>query len=48
MLQTAYELTFWRDGFTVGDGELRRYDDLANKQFLDDVAQGYAWVEWTG
>ncbi len=28
-------ITFWRNGFTVGDGPLRRLDDPANAPFLD-------------
>lgn len=27
-------ITFWRNGFTVDDGPLRRIDDPANAQFL--------------
>ncbi|KDQ58115.1 hypothetical protein JAAARDRAFT_257133 [Jaapia argillacea MUCL 33604] len=27
-------ITFWRDGFNIGDGELMRYDDPANAQIL--------------
>jgi UBX domain-containing protein 1 len=34
-------LTFWRDGFSVEDGELMRYDDPANDQILADINEGY-------
>ena len=33
-------LTFWRDGFTVEDGELMRYDDPANEQILNEINSG--------
>lgn len=33
-------LTFWRDGFTVEDGELMRYDDPANEQILAEINSG--------
>ena len=33
-------LTFWRDGFTIEDGELRSYDDEENKEFLEAVNAG--------
>lgn len=33
-------LTFWRDGFTVEDGELMRYDDPANDQILSEINSG--------
>ncbi|KAI8976340.1 hypothetical protein BD414DRAFT_496628 [Trametes punicea] len=35
-------LTFWRDGFTVEDGELMRYDDPANEQILAEIRAGRA------
>ncbi|KAH9850446.1 hypothetical protein C2E23DRAFT_835114 [Lenzites betulinus] len=35
-------LTFWRDGFTVEDGELMRYDDPANEQILAEIRSGRA------
>ena len=34
-------MTFWRDGFTVEDGELMRYDDPANEQILNEINAGY-------
>ena len=33
-------LTFYRNGFTVDDGELRRFEDPANEAFLADVNRG--------
>jgi len=35
-------LTFWADGFQVGDAELMRYDDPANMQFLSEINAGRA------
>ncbi|PCH34546.1 SEP-domain-containing protein [Wolfiporia cocos MD-104 SS10] len=35
-------LTFWRDGFSVEDGELMRYDDPANAQILQELNTGRA------
>ncbi|KAK7057951.1 SEP-domain-containing protein [Favolaschia claudopus] len=35
-------LTFWRDGFTVEDGELMRYDDPANADVLAAIHAGHA------
>ncbi|THG96096.1 hypothetical protein EW026_g5672 [Hermanssonia centrifuga] len=35
-------LTFWRDGFTVEDGDLMRYDDPNNAQILDEINSGRA------
>lgn len=34
------EITFWRQGFTVGDGPLHRYDDPANEAVLRELNQG--------
>jgi UBX domain-containing protein 1 len=34
-------LTFWRDGFSVEDGPLMRYDDPANDQILAEINAGY-------
>ncbi|RKO95838.1 SEP-domain-containing protein, partial [Caulochytrium protostelioides] len=36
------ELTFWRDGFSVGDGALLRYDDPANSELLNHINSGRA------
>jgi UBX domain-containing protein 1 len=35
-------LTFWRDGFSVEDGPLYRYDDPANLAHLQDIRAGRA------
>jgi len=35
-------LTFWRDGFSVEDGQLMRYDDPANDQILGEINAGRA------
>lgn len=34
------QITFWREGFTVGDGPFRRYDDRENFQLLSELKQG--------
>lgn len=36
------EITFWKEGFQVGDGKLYRYDDPANAFFLNELNQGRA------
>jgi UBX domain-containing protein 1 len=33
-------ITFWRQGFTVDDSPLRRFEDPANREFLDDIHKG--------
>lgn len=38
-------LRMWRNGFTVDDGPLRRYDDPANAEFMDSVKQGRVPLE---
>ncbi|KNC80078.1 hypothetical protein SARC_07548 [Sphaeroforma arctica JP610] len=40
-------IVFWRNGFTVGDGDLRSYEDPANKEFLSALNNGYAPAELT-
>lgn len=35
-------LTFWRDGFSVEDGPLMRYDDPANRETLEAIKAGRA------
>lgn len=35
-------LTFWRNGFSVEDGELMRYDDPSNEQILGEINSGRA------
>ncbi|KAF5367303.1 hypothetical protein D9757_010083 [Collybiopsis confluens] len=39
---TIRHLTFWREGFTVEDGELMRYDDPANETILAEINAGRA------
>lgn len=34
-------LSFYKNGFTVDDGPLRKYDDPANHSFLDEINKGY-------
>lgn len=38
-------LRMWRNGFTVDDGPLRRYDDPANAEFMNSVKQGRVPLE---
>jgi UBX domain-containing protein 1 len=33
-------LKLWREGFSVDDGELKRYDDPVNKEFFDSIRRG--------
>ncbi|XP_055624536.1 NSFL1 cofactor p47 [Toxorhynchites rutilus septentrionalis] len=33
-------LTLWRQGFSINDGELRRYEDAANKAFFESIMRG--------
>jgi len=33
-------ITFWKNGFQVGDSPLRSFSDPANKEFLDDIGRG--------
>jgi len=35
-------ITFWREGFSVEDGELMRYDDPANERILAEINSGHA------
>ncbi|ESK91829.1 p47 protein isoform c [Moniliophthora roreri MCA 2997] len=39
---TIRHLIFWRDGFTVEDGELMRYDDPNNEAILAEIHSGRA------
>ncbi|KAL0574230.1 protein phosphatase regulator [Marasmius crinis-equi] len=39
---TIRHLIFWRDGFTVEDGELMRYDDPNNEAVLAEIHSGRA------
>jgi len=36
----AYQITMYRDGFTINDGPLRPTSDPINKKFLDEIARG--------
>lgn len=36
------EITFWKEGFQVGDGPLYRYDDPANSTYLSELNSGRA------
>ncbi|KAG8853057.1 hypothetical protein FRB96_008435 [Tulasnella sp. 330] len=36
------EITFWREGFSIQDGPLMRYDDPANAEVLDAINSGNA------
>ncbi|KAG8998360.1 hypothetical protein FRB94_006933 [Tulasnella sp. JGI-2019a] len=36
------EITFWREGFSIQDGPLLRYDDPANAEVLDAINSGNA------
>lgn len=33
-------LTLWRQGFSINDGELRRYEDPENKEFFESIMRG--------
>ncbi|XP_035416115.1 UBX domain-containing protein 2A [Cygnus atratus] len=33
-------IKLWKNGFTVNDGELRSYADIASQQFLDSIKKG--------
>uniref|UniRef100_A0A8D0BM46 UBX domain-containing protein 2A n=1 Tax=Salvator merianae TaxID=96440 RepID=A0A8D0BM46_SALMN len=33
-------IKLWKNGFTVNDGELRSYTDVANQRFLDSIKKG--------
>lgn len=35
-------LTFWRDGFSIEDGPLMRYDEPGNKELLETIEAGRA------
>jgi len=36
----THTITFWSNGFTVDDGQLRSFDDEANVPFLRSIARG--------
>ena len=37
----AINLIFWSDGFTLGEGPLRPFNDPYNVRFLDSLQNGY-------
>lgn len=37
------EITFWKDGFSIQDGPLLRYDDPVNSQILQAINSGYVY-----
>ena len=39
--QEPIKITFWKQGFTVSDGPLRKYDDPASKIFMSEIEKGY-------
>lgn len=39
-LKVSRKITFWKQGFTVEDGPLHRYDDPQNAHVLEDLIQG--------
>jgi UBX domain-containing protein 1 len=45
---TEHSITFYKDGFTVDDGPLRKGDDPANAAFLAAVNQGQMPAELIG
>ncbi|KAI6656792.1 NSFL1 cofactor p47 isoform X2 [Oopsacas minuta] len=36
-----FHLKFYKDGFTVDNGELRKFEDLGSKQFMMAISKGY-------
>ncbi|XP_062981298.1 UBX domain-containing protein 2A [Elgaria multicarinata webbii] len=43
--QADTTVTLWKNGFTVNDGELRSYTDVANQHFLDSIKKGQLPLE---
>ncbi|KAH6902631.1 p47 protein isoform c [Coprinopsis sp. MPI-PUGE-AT-0042] len=43
-VQTRF-ITFWRNGFTIADGELREYEEPENRAILARIMQGDAPIE---
>ena len=37
----VFHLKFYKDGFTIDDGELRKFDEPGGKQFMMAVSKGY-------
>lgn len=42
------EIVFWRQGFTIGDGPLNRYDDPRNQSVLEELRNGRVPVSVLG
>lgn len=40
LLKADTTIRLWKNGFTVNDGELRNYTDVANQRFLDSIKKG--------
>ncbi|KAL8614293.1 hypothetical protein ACOMHN_007631 [Nucella lapillus] len=38
--QVDITLKMWKKGFSIGSGDVRSYDDPANKEFLDSIRRG--------
>lgn len=38
--ERSVTINFWHDGFSIDDGELRRFDDPANREFLESINRG--------
>ncbi|KAH0547892.1 hypothetical protein GP486_008367 [Trichoglossum hirsutum] len=43
-----HTMTFWRNGFSVDDGPLMRYDDPANDRYLREIRLGRAPLDLLG
>ncbi|KAH6796023.1 hypothetical protein C2S51_037009 [Perilla frutescens var. frutescens] len=41
----THSITFWRNGFTIDDGPLRRLDDPANASFLESIGRSECPME---
>ncbi|KNA09258.1 hypothetical protein SOVF_154940 [Spinacia oleracea] len=41
----VYTVTLWRNGFTVNDGPLRRFDDEENASFLESITKSECPIE---
>lgn len=39
-------LTFWKNGFSLDEGELKSYDDPANREFLEAIQKGVAPLQF--
>lgn len=38
--EITYAITFWRNGFSINDGPLRRLDDPQNAPFIESIKKG--------